>query len=106
MQFEKSPSTSLTYKQVAEKAFIASDTLLDEIRLLKPHMLEVSKNLLQTAPVSLYLYLQTLKSANPSTAHSTPTASETKIQLPKKHPIIFEEEEEHNSLLLSALDRS
>ena len=77
------------YKQMAEKAYIASDTMLDDIKLLKPHMLEVAKNLLQTAPVSLYLYLQNFKSSNPSTAHSSPSVSDTRIQLPKNHPIIF-----------------
>lgn len=93
MKCERSENVPKSYKQIAEKAFITSDALLDDVKSLKPHMLEVCKNLLETAPVSLYLYIESLKlkTSNPSTAFSSPTVSETKITLPKKHAIIFEE---------------
>ena len=64
------------------------------MKSLKPHMYEIAKTLLKTAPVSLYLYLQSIKKSSQSTSFA-----DFRSPLPKQQAIIVEEDEE-NSLMI------
>lgn len=50
-----------SHHEIEEKVLMNYETLLEEIRSLKPHMYELSKSILKHAPVSFYAYLESIR---------------------------------------------